>query len=658
MPQLLVSVIIPVFNCRDTVSEALDSVFSQTLPAERIETIVVDDGSTDGSAELLEEMARAHDRVTVLHQPNSGGAGAPRNRGLERASGKYVFFLDADDRLGPEALERMVAMAERNGTDIVLGKQVGVGGRKISRGLFDETIERTHVLDPGCDLFERMSMAALQLFRRSLIEKAGLRFTEGMPTHEDQLFTAGAYLAASGVSVLADYDCYYWAARTDGSSVTQIGGTAPADVYAVVARAMRQAAEYAEPGEVRARLHHRYLRMEVFTRLERLYLDSSPEDRKITLAGCRELLEEWCTPDLLERSHPVHRVLAHCVLNGLDDELVEVLRFRREGTRPRVLLEEGRAFLMFPFFRNAVTRIPDACFEALKPPAFQPRLTRLEWEADTLVIAGTVMVRDVYEGAPSARLILEDDEGAERRVQCETSPGPPDDKGLSASFTATLRPETALLPAGTWTVSIEIAFNGLVQKVPLVKPRGMTAPRAAFTSAGIVRPLPLPLRGGGNLVIDVGGALTPADFRNVEVVLGPKNRVRVRAEAPPILGRGPAMSVLLQHAADDTVIRAVLQVGSDDPSRCHADISLARARPGHWRARFAVDGAQDPVPVHLPEGSGILGPAMASLVPPRRLTVRLCQKTLTVQVTVPLVSRARRALRRLKRPSGRGATPS
>lgn len=141
----------------------------------------------------------------------------------------------------------MTAMAERNGTDIVLGKQVGTGGRRVPK-VFDRTIERTHVLDPDCDLFPRMSMAALQLFRRSLVERAGLRFTEGLLSHEDQLFTAGAYLNAGGVSVLADYDCYLWAARADGTSSTQVGGASTADVHAIAHRAMALVAEHTEPG--------------------------------------------------------------------------------------------------------------------------------------------------------------------------------------------------------------------------------------------------------------------------------------------------------------------------------------------------------------------------------------------------------------------------
>ncbi|MGP4026048.1 glycosyltransferase family 2 protein [Actinomadura sp. 3N407] len=645
----LVSVIVPVYNCRETLGRALESALAQTLPAERVEIIAVDDGSTDGGAELLDELARAHDRLVVVHQPNSGGAGAPRNRGLDRASGRFVFFLDADDRLGPEALERMTAMAERNGTDIVLGKQVGTGGRRVPK-VFDRTIERTHVLDPDCDLFPRMSMAALQLFRRSLIDRAGLRFTEGMLSHEDQLFTAGAYLHAGGVSVLADYDCYYWDARADGTSTTQVGGAPTADVHAIAAQAMALVAEHTEPGEIRERLHHRYLQLEVFGRLEQLYLDSSEDERKITFVGCRELLDTWLTPGLLARYSPLRRVLAHCLRHGLDAELEELLRFHRGGERPGVLLEDGRAFARYPFFRDEATGIPDTCFET--SPVLRPALTGAAWERSGLVVSGTVMIRGVHQGRPGVHLVLENDEGVRRRFECATGPGGPDDEGRVTSFTAAFPPAPASWAGGRWAMSVEAVLEGHVLTAPLTKPRGMAVPRAVLVGDGGRRRLvrPLPLRGRGRLSLEVGGGLSPADLRNVEVGWGPGRRLRVTGEPPPVLASGPppSMSVLLQPPGDGgTVLRAPLVNDPDLRTRHHADVSLAGARPGRWRASFEIEGVGEPARIRIPEGAGVLGPETASVLPPRRMYVRLDRNPLTVHVTVPLAARLRWARRSL-----------
>jgi glycosyltransferase involved in cell wall biosynthesis len=103
MGKPLISCIIPVFNGERYLAEALDSILAQTYRP--IEIIVVDDGSTDGTRELV---ASYGDQVRYLWQPNSGPATA-RNQGLSAASGEFVAFLDADDLWHPEKLERQLA---------------------------------------------------------------------------------------------------------------------------------------------------------------------------------------------------------------------------------------------------------------------------------------------------------------------------------------------------------------------------------------------------------------------------------------------------------------------------------------------------------------------------------------------------------------------
>jgi len=103
MKKPLISCIIPVFNGERYLTEGLDSILAQTYRP--IEIIVVDDGSTDGTRELV---ASYGDQVRYLWQPNSGPATA-RNQGLSAASGEFVAFLDADDLWHPEKLERQMA---------------------------------------------------------------------------------------------------------------------------------------------------------------------------------------------------------------------------------------------------------------------------------------------------------------------------------------------------------------------------------------------------------------------------------------------------------------------------------------------------------------------------------------------------------------------
>src|SRR3712207_5266398 len=116
--QILVSVVIPVYNTRPYLAECLDSVLTQDLPRSDFEVVAVDDGSTDGSAELLDSYCGRYRNLRVIHQENSGWPGRPRNVGRDASRGSYVFFADSDDCLGPEALRRMCDFAVRHGSDV------------------------------------------------------------------------------------------------------------------------------------------------------------------------------------------------------------------------------------------------------------------------------------------------------------------------------------------------------------------------------------------------------------------------------------------------------------------------------------------------------------------------------------------------------------
>lgn len=113
----IVSVIMPAYNVERYVSDAVRSALGQTL--RNIEVIVVDDGSTDGTGATLSGLAEGDDRLRVISAEN-GGAPRARNIALGMASGKYVYFADADDYIMPAALETMVAIAEKSSLELVV----------------------------------------------------------------------------------------------------------------------------------------------------------------------------------------------------------------------------------------------------------------------------------------------------------------------------------------------------------------------------------------------------------------------------------------------------------------------------------------------------------------------------------------------------------
>lgn len=112
-----VSLIIPAYNAEDYIARSIDTVLAQSFSD--FEIIIVDDGSMDGTSEIIDWYASQYDNIVAIHQENSGVAAA-RNTGIERARGDYIGFMDSDDMLHPELMERMFRSAEKNDCDIVI----------------------------------------------------------------------------------------------------------------------------------------------------------------------------------------------------------------------------------------------------------------------------------------------------------------------------------------------------------------------------------------------------------------------------------------------------------------------------------------------------------------------------------------------------------
>ncbi|MFH8799577.1 glycosyltransferase family 2 protein [Streptomyces sp. NPDC017936] len=355
-----VSVIIGAYEAMPYLVECLASVEAQSLDPARIEVIAVDDGSRDGTGDCLEEFAaRAPMAVTVVHQENSGGPSGPRNVGLSRATGRYVFFLDADDRLGPEALERMVAMADRNGTDVVLGRVEGIN-RKPPRSMWGKTLDRTDVFSSNI----KFTLSAQKLFRRAMLEKHGMRFDESLWTGEDALFTMEAYLRADGVSVLADYTCYYLVGRTDGKHVTKSGSyTLRFDS----ARALMELlARMLPPGAKRDVLMVRPFLVTVLPQFGPVFLRNDEEIRRTKLELAGPLMDAYWNEGVAHRLKVHERLRLHLVAQRRPDLLTDVLEFIAAKKEPAPVLEKRgtRLYLAYPHFRSRTAGIPDRVYLA------------------------------------------------------------------------------------------------------------------------------------------------------------------------------------------------------------------------------------------------------------------------------------------------------
>ncbi|MEU6278641.1 CDP-glycerol glycerophosphotransferase family protein [Streptomyces populi] len=202
-----VSVVVIVYNDAARLPTAVRSVLDQTL--HDVEVVVVDDRSTDGSYEVARGLAAAHpDRVRACRlSENSGGCGAPRNRGITEARGTYVLFLDSDDVLERNACRNLLEAAEATGADLVSGLCVRVHvdsrtGKEVK--WYPWLYERTRTLESISELPDLLvfdTLSTNKCYRRRFLLDEGLRFPVGIH-YEDLLFSAQAYATARRITLI------------------------------------------------------------------------------------------------------------------------------------------------------------------------------------------------------------------------------------------------------------------------------------------------------------------------------------------------------------------------------------------------------------------------------------------------------------------------
>ena len=207
-----VSVIIPVYNGAAWIEECLESVLSQTW--ENFEVLVLDDHSTDGTTQIVQETARKDQRIQLILR-NGKGVSAARNQGIEQSVGEYITFLDADDKLDDRMLERMVWFLKEEDSDMV-----SCGYHKWTSDFKEdnskETVRTMDKQDYVSDYFLcRHTHCWGVLYKRSVIGE--VRFREDLTIGEDMMFLADLLPKLSRISI-TDYKGYYY--RINEAGVT------------------------------------------------------------------------------------------------------------------------------------------------------------------------------------------------------------------------------------------------------------------------------------------------------------------------------------------------------------------------------------------------------------------------------------------------------
>lgn len=113
----LISIIVPIYNAEKVIKRCIESISRQSY--EMLEIILVDDGSTDQSLEICEDMSEKDSRIKIIHQ-NNGGVSRARNTGLKKATGRYIMMVDSDDYLYERAVELMLREIKKNKADLAI----------------------------------------------------------------------------------------------------------------------------------------------------------------------------------------------------------------------------------------------------------------------------------------------------------------------------------------------------------------------------------------------------------------------------------------------------------------------------------------------------------------------------------------------------------
>ena len=494
-----VSVIIPVFNSAGYVREAVRSVQEQSIEPDSVEIIAVDDGSTDGSGEVLAELAADDSRLTVITQENSGSPGGGRNPAIGQARGEFVFFLDSDDLLTPDALRRMVEVATDENSDVVLGRMASTDKRHAPASMFSRT-----VLD--ADLVRDKvfnTLGPTKLIRREIIERLGLRFPEDQKVGEDQPFMAAVYLSARKISVLSDMDYYLIRYREDGSNLTLSSRTSESHIV-TAQRLASTIEEYTSPGELRDALMKRPFGWSMRRALDRRWprLDRSEQQRLAD--GVRSGMGHLYTDGVRKALAIDARAMLDLLMAGDLEGLEAYAAHLASGAPRRTAWRDGSFVRQLPSELEHLVPLGERIVGA---PKMACRLEDVRVNGQDVTVAATVRIAD-FDGGPERlglRARLRDGEAVEEFAVTSVDLEP---RARSSAITAA----HGSLGRGVWDMFVVVGFGDLEQELRLGAERSRTiAPEGVSNLA--LDPLPQDrvvayfTQGPGNLSIDQGAVL-------------------------------------------------------------------------------------------------------------------------------------------------------
>nr|WP_246390571.1 CDP-glycerol glycerophosphotransferase family protein [Nocardioides soli] len=502
-----VSVIVPFYNVESYIAECLDSIVAQEFTD--FEVLLVDDGSPDGSRAIAERYAARDARFRIVTREN-GGLGAARNTGVRAARGRFLTFVDSDDKLTPGALRRLHDSAVRTGSDIVAG---AVDRFNVAKDWWPTWVPEVHD-----DVRERVTIEQYpallrnlytwnKLFRRDFWDAQDLWFREGV-AYEDQPIVTQLLARAAAIDVIPDH-VYRYRARDDLSSISQQTASIK-DLRDRIA-AWRTSRDVLTR-ELTPELYDEW-RLTLFQVHFHWYLTSpgtvDDDYWSELVAAIRELAEgapEW----VWDQTLPNRRLLVELAIQDRRADLQELVRRKVQNLPPwPSRLRDDGVLLELPLLGDPT--LPDELF-VIHPDQLQlwHHVENFHWETDA---DGQVVARitgraylgkvDLSSHEQRVAVVLRDDQTGEEHVSWstetpESSFEPPMEDawcdynpGLFGVRVPIGRLATAARHGSSWTVQLRVEVGGL----------SVTRPVQRLLRSGAAGLVPaVLLTGGGRLL--------------------------------------------------------------------------------------------------------------------------------------------------------------
>jgi CDP-glycerol glycerophosphotransferase len=394
----VISVIVPFFNNEDDLPDALDAIAAQTH--RDLEVIMVDDGSTDGSAAIAKAKTAADPRFRLLQKDNGGsGPGRARNMGIEEATGEYLAFVDGDDLLPANAYELMLHTLKESGSDFVTGQVLRDGPKGINPSALHAMALKgrqrgTHVSETPRLLYDVTTWN--KLFRRSFWDTHQLRFPEGVVFEDIQLMTQ-THVLAKKVDVIPEV-VYVWRDRPrGGGSITQSRSrlTNLRDRVTAMSAIDEFLVSYG-PGKLLRAHQLKALKNDLW-----LYIGDLHKVSQAYRAEFCVLVNDYLervSPRVLRSLPATHKLAYHLVSTAALPELSEYAAWLMDQPVKQVPLvrRRGRLRADLPFWNRKDLKIPRRDYR-LQWRELDPymQVDDVAWEGDKLVVTGRANVPSI-----------------------------------------------------------------------------------------------------------------------------------------------------------------------------------------------------------------------------------------------------------------------